>query len=240
MTLLSVVRDVCATVGVLLPQSVFSGITGNRTMQEMVSVANEMAQRICYDSRDWTKLRQTVTYTGDGVTTAFNFPANYQRMLLTTNVWRSTSTQQPMRFIADTDEWLVRRADPAATDTAWGEWTFLGGQIHIFPVMAVGVTAFHGYLDKNCIELRAPNGDLNGYGDRFLADADTFRLDERLLKLGMISQWKASKGQPYAEDMGTWADAMTSAMGRDSPSPILIDRLPIHSTRHTYPWQISS
>ena len=38
---------------------VFSGITGNRTMQEMVSLANEMAQRIAYDNRDWTRLKKT-------------------------------------------------------------------------------------------------------------------------------------------------------------------------------------
>ena len=44
MTLLSVVKDVCAVVGVTVPQSVFSNITGNRTMQEMLALANEMAQ----------------------------------------------------------------------------------------------------------------------------------------------------------------------------------------------------
>ena len=37
MTLLSVVKDVCAAVGVTIPTSVFSNITGNRTMQEMLS-----------------------------------------------------------------------------------------------------------------------------------------------------------------------------------------------------------
>ena len=57
MTLLAVVKDVCAAVGVALPQSVFSGITGNRTMIEMLSCANEMAQRIAYDTRDWTRLK---------------------------------------------------------------------------------------------------------------------------------------------------------------------------------------
>ena len=55
MTLLTVVKDVCAAVGVTMPSSVFTNITGNRTMQEMVSLANEMAQRIAYDNRDWTK-----------------------------------------------------------------------------------------------------------------------------------------------------------------------------------------
>ena len=36
-------------------ESVFSNITANRTMQEMLALANEMAQRIAYDTRDWTE-----------------------------------------------------------------------------------------------------------------------------------------------------------------------------------------
>src|SRR6185436_21178301 len=104
MTLLSVVQDVCATVGVVMPTAIFSNITGNRTMQEMVSLANEMAQRIAYDLRDWNMLKTSATFTGDGVTTEFDLPANYKRMLLTSNLWLSTSSQTPMTFIADTDE----------------------------------------------------------------------------------------------------------------------------------------
>src|SRR6187402_560747 len=110
MTLLSVVEVVCAAVGVSIPPSVFTNITGNRTMQEMLALANEMAQRIAYDTRDWTALIKTKTFTGDGVATAFDMPADYKRMLLNTQVWRSTSTQTPMRFISDANEWLNRRA----------------------------------------------------------------------------------------------------------------------------------
>src|SRR5258705_2309886 len=105
MTLLSVIKDVCAVVGVQTPTSVFSNITGNRTMQEMLTLANEAAQRIAYDERDWTKFKKTVTFTGDGVTTAFSLPADYKRMLLTSNVWRSQTTLHPMRFGSVTDEW---------------------------------------------------------------------------------------------------------------------------------------
>jgi hypothetical protein len=234
MTLLTVTRDVCAVVGVLLPQSVFSNITGNRTMQEMVALANEMAQRIAYDNRDWTKLRKTQTYNGDGVTKAFDLPANYKRMLLTSNVWRSTSAQQPMRFIPDTDEWLNRRARNW-TD-AWGEWTMMGGQIYIWPVLPVGQSVYFAYLDRNCVALAS-----GGFGDSFLADLDNFALDERLLKLAMIWQWKAQKGGSYAEDMGTYTDALTIAMGHDGPGPIIVGRKPMSvSARVAYPWPVPS
>jgi hypothetical protein len=217
MALLAVVKDVCAAVGVALPQSIFSGITGNRTMAEMLSCANEMAQRIAYDYRDWTRLRTTVTYTGDGTATAFNLPANYKRMLLTSNVWRSTSSVSPMAFIPDTDEWLNRRARQYSN--ANGEWTILGGQIRIAPALAVGQSAYFAYLDKNCVALSS-----GGTSDSFLNDADGFTLDERLLKLGMIVDWKQKKGGSYAEDMGTFGDAMAMAMGSDSPAPIIVGR----------------
>jgi hypothetical protein len=124
---------------------------------------------------------------------------------------------QPMRFFPDTDEWMQRRA---ANDTnSWGEWTIYGGQIHIIPVMGVDQTARFTYLDRNPVALAS-----GGFGERFMDDADSFRLDERALKLGMVFNWKQLKGSPYAEDMGTYSDCMANLMGPDSPAPILIDR----------------
>jgi hypothetical protein len=222
MSILSVVREVARAVGVPDTSSVFSNIAGNRTMQEMLVLGNEMAQRIAYDDREWTALKLNATLTGDGVTTDFNLPANYKRMLLTANVWRSTSTQIPMRFVPDTDEWMQRRAAHYLDGN--GEWTIYGGQMHIFPAMGVGITATFVYLDKNCISLAG-----GGFGTEFLTDADTFRLDERVLRLGMIWQWKAQKGSPYAEDMGTYGDALTYIMGSDKPSPILAGKTAIYT-----------
>jgi hypothetical protein len=227
-----VVKDVCATVGVMVPTSVFTNITNNRTMVEMLSLANEMAQRIAYDTRDWQRLRLIQSYPGDGATVAFNRPADYKRMLLTSNLWRSTNHTVPMRFIPDTDEWINRRA--LNIYDAYGEWTMLGGQINIMPVMGTGVSATHGYLAKNCIALAS-----GGLGDSFQSDGDSFVLDERCLKLGMTWQWKASKGSPYNEDMGTYEDALSYAMGHDSPAPILIGRKPISvAARTAYPWPV--
>jgi hypothetical protein len=49
----------------------------------------------------------------------------------------------------------------------------------------------------------------------------------------MIWQWKAYKGGPYAEDVGTYGDAISKAMGTDSPGPIIVDR-------RRAPWMIES
>lgn len=235
MTLLTVVQDVCAVVGVggaALPTSVFSNLPNNRTMQEMLSLANEMAQRISYDTREWTKLQAQLVCTGDGTATVFPLPANYKRMLMRANMWRSTSAQQPMCFIPNPDEWLQRRASNY-TD-AWGEWHMIGGGIEFWPALNTGETARCMYLQKNCIALAS-----GGFGDRFQGDNDTYVLDERVLKLGMIWQWKAQKGSPYAEDLGTYDDAVAMLQGADQPAPIIVGRKPVSvSARVAYPFPV--
>jgi hypothetical protein len=286
MTILSVVKDVCGFVGVHVPTTLFGSVTDPRTQLELRGVANEMAQRIAYDSREWRALMETVTFTGDGASERFPLPANYKRMLLNSNVWRSTSAVQPMMFISSADEWLQRRL--RGYNYAWGEWIIFA-DMHIHPVLdgggvpwhnlynylvgyvvydpddrtvwrvaiahtsaatglfaqdradrptlwvatgavSVPTTAQFNYLSKDCVNLYS-----GGRGDAFQNDNDTFVLDERLLKLGMIWQWKALKGSPYAEDMATFMDALTRASGADKPSPTLIHRMP-SSVSVAYPY----
>lgn len=230
MSLLSVVRDVCLAVGVNPPASMFGPNVQPRTQSELLSLANEMAQRIAYDVREWRALKATYVFTGDGTADRFALPANFKRMLLTSQVYPSWAPRQPLQFIPDTDEWLMRRL--RGENFGWGEWTLIGNDMHIFPIMQGIVPAEVGppptvevpaqrvtfaYLDKNCVALAS-----GGFGDTFMSDNDSYRLDERILRLGMIWQWKANKGSPYAEDMGTYSDALVNIAGADTPAPIII------------------
>lgn len=234
MTILSVVQQVSSVIGVARPQALFPNIGSDRTARELADLANEMAQRIAYDTRDWQHLTVVATFAGDGLQDRFLLPADYKRMLLTSNVWRSTAAGQPMRFIPNSDEWLRRRLHNYSS--AWGEWSLFGSYMYIQPVMGVDVVANFTYLQKNCINLAS-----SGRGDVFMNDLDTFALDERLLKLAMIWQWKANKGSPYAEDMANYQDALANIAGADKPAPITIDRLPMSAAAQmAYPFPIVS
>lgn len=232
MTIQSVVREVCSFVGVRPPQgSVFLDPLVDRTSWEFVQLANELAQRIAYDTRDWTILRKLHTLTGDGVNTSFALPSDYHRMLLTTEVWRSSNTSAPMSFISDPDDWL--RKEMQGYINPMGEWIIEGNMMNIRPVLGVGETAKFYYLRNTPVLLTSPN---SGFGTQFLQDADTFVLPERILKLALIWQWKANKGSSYAEDLATYEDALSRVGGSDKPSPILVGSQPISSDANIAYW----
>ena len=238
MSLLSVVKDVCMVVGVNPPTSLFAATVDPRTQAELLALANEMAQRIAYDTREWTVLKKFASFPGNGVATAFDMPVDYKRMLLTSQVRKGSAPRQPMLHVADTDEWLTRRMENA-NNSPNGEWTLIGTQMHVFPALAAGDTIRFAYLDKNCIKLSVVPPVGSPYSPTFVNDDDTPRIDERLLKLGMIWQWKANKGSPYAEDLGTYGDAIQTAMGADKPAPIIVDSKSISaSVQIAYPWPV--
>ena len=221
-------------IGVMQPTSIFSNINNNRTQQELLALANEMAQTIAYDNRDWNTLVDAATFAGNGSLTAFPLPTNYQRMLLTANVYRSTMPQVPMLMVTTQDEWTRRKMQNYWM--AQGQWILRNGNIEIQPTLISGETATFTYLDNRCIKSAGGTRQTS-----FLTDTDLFVLPERLLKLGMIWRWKSNKGSPYAEDMGTYSDALANISGHDQPAPIYVDTAPLSSqvaANVAYPWQV--
>jgi hypothetical protein len=212
MTILSVIKEVSVVVGLNVPDTVYSQT--DREWVEMQALANEMAQRIAFDTRDWTALKVLGTLTGDGAAEAFNLPSDYRRMLKKAQLWPSSSPYAPLMHYPDSDVWLGLSVQNY--QSLIGSWTMVGNQVLIKPVMANAATAKFYYLTKNIVADK--DGILKAWFD---ADDDTYRLDERVLKLGMIWQWKANKGQAYAEDMATYEDALASASGADKGSNIL-------------------
>lgn len=213
MSILSVIKQVCPVIGLSVPDAVFSST--DREHLELQALANEMAQRIAFDGRDWTRLKVLATLTGDGTATSFALPADYHRMLKKARVWPSANPYAPFAHIADSDDWLAMTVQNRHELT--GAWTLIGEQIHIAPVMANLATASFFYLSDKMVK------DKDGVAKaEFGADDDAFRLDERVLKLGMIWQWKANKGQAYAEDMASYEDALAVASGADKGSNMLV------------------
>lgn len=213
MTILSVCQDLATTIGITRPTELFAGST--RTHEELQSLANEVAQDIA-KRHDWQLFMKVATVTGDGSTEDWDLPTDFSRMPIKTRLWGSAEPNLPHEQIRDYDTWLGLEVQDFNTIT--DRWIIYGGQIHIVPGIASAATVKYFYQSNAIV---SPNAGANKA--TFTADNDTFRLNERTLKLGMKWQWKADKGQSYAEDMESFEQALGVDIARDKgPTTLMV------------------
>jgi hypothetical protein len=204
MTILSVGQRVCLAIGLDVPDALMSST--EREHQELVRLADEVATSTM-ETFDWQELQVIKTYTGDGASEAFDLPTDYHRMDGSAEMWSSRWTW-PFNHVESANRWLEYLVVPF--NLVNGNWIIYGGQFHFLPIMGPTETLKFFYISKNYVR---QNG--GGTLARFVADTDSFRLDERLLELGMIWQWRQRKGLPYAEDMAAFGMALTNAIKRN-------------------------
>jgi len=211
MTVLSAIQDACTSgIALTTPTSVFGSSV--REHLELASLVQEVADMIVA-SHEWQKLKRIATITGDGSTEDFDFESDHDRMLEKAQLWTST-LEAPLSPISDSDEWLG--LDVQSFDFVVNAWTIYGGQVHIKPALASAATAKYWYVSNLAI---TDSGATNIA--EFTADTDTFRLSERLLKLGLIYKWREMKGLPYAENMADYEDLKAKLIARDKGSRII-------------------
>lgn len=205
MSILSVVQNVCLAVGLDKPDIVLSST--DREMQEMVRIANEVAQRIRDAEFDWQTLQAIKTLNGDGVTEAFDLPDDYARMQTTARLW-SSRWSWGLEHITNTDDWLETLVVPVVPVS--GQWTIYGDQIHILPMCQSSETVRFFYISKNVVKPASGSSK-----PLFTLDDDTFRLSERVLELGMIWQYRSQKGAASDDDETNFDRALYTAMNND-------------------------
>ena len=208
MTVLTAIQKVSTVIGLEKPLSVFGSTV--RELVELQDIANEVAESIS-KAYDWQILKTIATITGDGATIDFPLPTDYARQIQKTTLWVLSRPFSPLQHVTDTDLWLGIVMSNLVT--AIGQWTIYGNQVHIMPALAAADTAKYYYITNAMVMPAAgPNKQY------FTLDTDTFLLDERVLRLGIIWQWKSNKGLPYAEDLATYEIALQEAVARDKGS----------------------
>lgn len=204
MTVLSSIQAASLSLGLEVPSVVFTNT--NRTWIEMRALVNECARQIL-EEYDWSRLKKIATVTGDGTALGFALPDDYDRMVKDANLWGEQWTFTPSQQVVDFNRWLELQS--YAIETWQQHWSVFGGSLNVMPVMPSGEVLRYGYVSNSIV---------NGSQPEFTADDDTFTLDERLLKLSIIWNWKKSKGQDYAAELQEYEDAMSRARFKDPGS----------------------
>jgi len=210
MTVLSTIHNVSAVIALNKPSVVFSST--EREHFELQVLANSSARYIAQDC-EWQALKARGLISGDGASTNFPLPLDYDRMLKEGELW-SDRLQSPLTHIVSTDQWL--ELDIRSFETVTGAWTLLNSEIAVKPAPANGETISWYYLSS-----RWARGNDGGGKPAFTADDDTFRLPESLLELCMIWKWRATKGLPFAHDQDNYEDEKEKRIAADKGSRIL-------------------
>lgn len=226
-TVLEVVQAAAPKLGIAVPDNLFAAT--DRTEVELRSVLNEAAARIVR-AHDWNALKTLETNTGDGVTEGFDLPIDYIRMPKDGQIW-SSRWQRPLTLVSS-DDWL--RLEIREYDMIVGTYLLLGGQIKFKPVLASDETAKWYYVSGNYATAAGGSNK-----SAFSADDDTFRLDDRLLELMLIFEYRNRKGLDYAEDMAAAEIALSQLISEDRGARIVTQssRANVRG-KVSYPWNV--
>jgi hypothetical protein len=179
--------------------------------REIVDLVNEVATDIV-QSHDWQALTFIATITGDGSTTEFPLPADYDRMKLAQHMQDGKSWFWGYTRVQSLDEWIsLQSGGWAALSPGW--WILLQNQFQFYPAPGSGAEAKYPYVSK----LYARDKD-NAPKAAFTADDDSFALDERLLTLALIWRWREMKRIDATGDMENFTKAFDERSARDGGS----------------------
>lgn len=208
MTVLSAASSAMVRLVGRKPTVLYSAAATDETAVQIADLANEVAADIM-KGHDWQALTKIAELTGDGETTSFVIPSDYDRMVLAQDI---QSNQAPWLWNysqAHIGLWIaLQNGEVSVASPGW--WILLENRFRFNPAPPSGRKAIFPYIAKTYA--------LSLGGERkasFTADNDTFMLDERLLTLGIIWRYREQKGMGYAEDMKTYEDALSQAQARD-------------------------
>ena len=218
MTILQACQDAAVKLsrGVPALTSVFTNASPFAT--ELLLAAKETAESLYKEETDFRDLTLLATCQGDATTTVFPLATvapGYERLIEGAKLHSLRFKNATFRAAKDLDEWLFLKDNLLVGSP--GNWVILNGAVQIFPPMPVSDTARFFYITN---QYALSGGGISQAS--FKADTDTFRLDERLLRLGIIWRWLASKKMEYAEDLKNYEIAKSAFMAKDKGRQLIV------------------
>lgn len=221
--ILNPIKSAILRVSGVVVQEVFAST--DQIAVEMVDLANDVAAEIA-KSHDWRVLTKVHQVVGDG-SQAYPLPTGYDRMVSASSIDDSASWFWGYEPFDSVNDWM-RYVSGAYSIQSPGGWLIIGGEFNFYP--APNGTAQFPYVSNQWA--RDDSGTL---ASAFMADTDTFLLDDRLLTLGLVWRWLHQKNLEYSEDLATYEIALAREQSRDKGARVLrTPRGRIHSANLAY------
>lgn len=208
MTILSAMQSAAVRLVGQRP-STFFGASGNFEA-EICDWVNEVGQDVA-KYQDWQALVRTATVTGDGATTEFALPNDYDRMLQNASVADLTSWFWGFGAYSDINAFLYAQAQGFTGYP--GGWIIYANKLRFAP--APTQVATYPYITKNWAVDASTTPKA-----AFTADGDTFVLPERLLTLGLVWRWRENKKLDASGDQEAFVKALDEYAAKDGGAKV--------------------
>lgn len=212
MSLLTMVQNACKSLAISSPTQVI-GSTDTQIIQ-LTALANtegaELAER-----GPWQILARETTHTTTAaedqglMTTIAGSEFNY---IIPDTFW-NRSQNVPLLPTSPT-EWA--RMKSAQVVGPYSRFRIRGGRLRVLPVPTAGHTLAFEWITLNWCESSAGTGK-----SAWSADTDVGRLEEDLMKLGIMWRWLEAKGLDYSQAFNVYELAVKDALARDGVAPHL-------------------
>jgi hypothetical protein len=180
--------------------------------RELCDLLNEVAQDVA-KYQDWQALVRIATVTGDGVTSEFPLPTDYDRMLLNSGMADLASWFWGYGAYTDINSFLY--AEARGFNAYPGGWIIYADRLRFSPLPSSTQTATFPYISKYW----ARSAGLID-GEAFTADDDMFLLPERLLTLGLVWRWRENKKLDASGDQEAFIKALDEYAAKDKGSRV--------------------
>jgi hypothetical protein len=211
-TCLQMIQSACRRIGILAPNAALT--SADQQIIQIVELANEEGQELA-ERYPWQQLQTEATFTtlaaqlqGSLATIAPNY-----KYIVDNTIWNRT-LRRPVYGPKSQQDWQQNKA--TQINGPFNAYRIMGDSINFYPTPAAGQICAFEYISRNWITTNAGTGSAI-----WTNDADTPKLDDQLITLGIIWRWKQAKGLDYAEDFAKYERRVADAMGRDASKPIL-------------------
>jgi hypothetical protein len=209
MSLLTIIQDAQSICGIGASASAFG--SADPTVAQFVALAQVEGDELAR-FHDWRSMKVLGILTGDGASTLWDLPADFDRFAPGRVFWSDEGAGAALDMVSD-DELVAMKAQ--GTEPPFPVWRLFGDQIEIWPALELGENVTTEYrsefwiLDNDGVTRKA----------RWAADTDRAIIPERLITLGLVWRWKQSKGLEYSEAFRSYQFERTrQAMGEGGRS----------------------
>jgi hypothetical protein len=212
MSLLQIVKDACDELSLPRPTAVITAT--DPQVRQLLRLANVEGRSLA-KRHGWQVLtsEHTFTTTASAVQlTASAIPSDFGWIVPET-MWNRSSKRRVYGPI-DNQEWQgIQGSSVSSIDPAF---RIRGNTILMTPTPTTGHSIYYEYISKNWCQSNAGVAQA-----AWAADADTGRLDEYLMTLGVVWRFRKAKKLAFADELAVYEREVTDAILRDGSRPRL-------------------